>query len=211
MTNNYDIFISYRIEGGLETARTVKLSLENKGYKKIFLNYDSLRDGVFDGQIINAIRRCKAFILVLSDGALDKCSKEGDWVATEIRTALASDCKIIPLKVNQGDWLWPDDFPEDLSELKPIQFTTLMTDNYFDESIATLARRIGTMYSNKKNGPTDNTFINLCLSNISKGTLEFTQIYRDYPFSVKIKNLNDFIFEACRCTNSKDELVFCNI
>ena len=141
---NYDIFISYRREGGREIARTIKLALEARGYSNIFFDYNSLRDGVFNEAIIAAIQNCKDFILVLSDGAMDRCSNEDDWVAREIRTAITSGCKIIPVKVNQGDWSWPADFPKDLSILGSIQFTTLLTNEYFDYSIQYITERLTT-------------------------------------------------------------------
>lgn len=36
----YDIFISYRRDGGADIARQIQLVLENYGYK-VFLDYDS--------------------------------------------------------------------------------------------------------------------------------------------------------------------------
>ena len=127
---NYDIFISYRREGGPRNCQDDKTCSGSP-----WIDYNSLRDGVFNEAIIAAIQNCKDFILVLSDGAMDRCSNEDDWVAREIRTAITSGCKIIPVKVNQGDWSWPADFPKDLSILGSIQFTTLLTNEYFDSSI----------------------------------------------------------------------------
>ncbi|MBR6592354.1 MAG: hypothetical protein IKK81_07030 [Prevotella sp.] len=47
MTNNkYDIFISYRRDGGAQYARILQLMLIQRGYK-VFLDYDKLIVGVF--------------------------------------------------------------------------------------------------------------------------------------------------------------------
>ena len=67
----YDIFISYRREGGDKYARTIQQALE-KQYR-VFLDFDELKDGVFDQRIIDAITESPVFLLILSRGALDRC------------------------------------------------------------------------------------------------------------------------------------------
>lgn len=92
----YDIFISYRRDGGSSFARTLQLALQNKGYS-VFLDFDELKDGVFDKRIEQAIRQAKIFILILSPHALDRCKNEDDWVRREIECAIASQCNIVPV------------------------------------------------------------------------------------------------------------------
>ena len=137
-----DIFISYRRVGGRDTARNVELALKGEGYENIFFDFNSLRDGVFNEQILNAIDSCKDYLLILSDGALDRCANEGDWVAIEIRRAMTADCKIIPIRVGESDFKWPDNLPKDLTILKSIQFLNLKTDEYFPDSIRRLMERM---------------------------------------------------------------------
>ena len=50
----YDIFISYRREGGSDKAWILKTELTAKGYK-VFLDFDELKDGVFNKHIMQAI------------------------------------------------------------------------------------------------------------------------------------------------------------
>lgn len=207
---NYDIFISYRREGGREIARTIKLALEARGYSNIFFDYNSLRDGVFNEAILSAIQNCKDFILVLSDGAMDRCSNEDDWVAREIRTAIASGCKIIPVKVNQGEWSWPADFPKDLSVLGSIQFTTLLTNEYFEDSIRYVAERLTSKASGKiaatgfvSHG---NPFIDTCLKNALEGIEEFNYTFRDCNYKVTIQPLTDFVLDFMQFDNSPEQL-----
>lgn len=137
-----DIFISYRRVGGRDAARNVELALRGEGYESIFFDFNSLRDGVFNDQIFEAIDSCKDYLLILSDGALDRCANEGDWVAIEIRRALTADCKIIPIRVGEGEFKWPEDLPKDLRILKSIQFLNLKTDEYFHDSIRHLTERM---------------------------------------------------------------------
>lgn len=144
----YDIFISYRREGGREHAKSIQLALEKNGYQSIFFDFDSIRDGVFNEQIIDAIKGSKDFILILSKNSMDRCSNAGDWVAKEIKTALDSGCKIIPLAIDDY-FTFPVDFPQKMHELCDIQQTRLLTDSYFDDSIKRLIERLDSIPQNK--------------------------------------------------------------
>lgn len=82
---DYDIFISYRREGGAQYARILKAELEKRGYRgRVFLDYDELRDGKFDSRIMAAIDSARVFIFILSPGSLDRCCNADDWVRQEI-------------------------------------------------------------------------------------------------------------------------------
>lgn len=143
-----DIFISYRRVDGRDYARNIMQALKIVGYPKVFFDYNSLRDGVFNTQILDAIYSCKDFILVISPLALKNCGREGDWVAREIRTAIKYHKKIIPIVIEDTFQGWPADFPNDLSSIKDIQFHKLMTDEYFEDSIDKLTKRLSTIVSN---------------------------------------------------------------
>lgn len=139
-----DIFISYRRVDGRDWARNVMQALKINGYPKVFFDYNSIRDGVFNTQILDAIYSCKDFILIVSPLALKKCAVEGDWVSKEIREALKYNKKIIPVVIEDTFKGWPDDFPQDLHSIKNIQFSKLMTDEYFEDSIEKLTKRLST-------------------------------------------------------------------
>ena len=144
-----DIFISYRRVDGRDYARNIMQALKIVGYPKVFFDYNSLRDGVFNNQILDAIYSCKDFILVISPLALKNCGREGDWVAKEIRTAIKYHKKIIPVVIEDTFQGWPNDFPKDLSSIKDIQFHKLLTDEYFEDSVDKLTKRLSTIVSNK--------------------------------------------------------------
>ena len=95
----YDIFISYRRVGGADFARQMQLALKNKGYN-VFLDFDELKDGVFDRRIEEAIKSSKVFLFILSTHALDRCKNEEDWVRKEIECAILSQCHIVPINPN---------------------------------------------------------------------------------------------------------------
>lgn len=94
--NAYDIFISYRREGGADKARVLKTELEKRGFK-VFLDFDELKDGIFDERIMDAIKGAPIFMLLLSPNALDRCCEEGDWVRKEIEVAIKTERHIIPV------------------------------------------------------------------------------------------------------------------
>lgn len=114
MTNNkYDIFISYRRDGGAQYARILQLMLTQRGYR-VFLDYDELTDGKFGDHIQEAIKDAPIFMLVLSKGALARCRNEGDWVRREIQLAIAEGKHIIPVNPDNTFDGVPDDVPEDI-------------------------------------------------------------------------------------------------
>ena len=152
-----DIFISYRRHLGRDIARSVQLKLQLLGYTNVFFDYESIRDGVFNTQIIDAIYSCKDFLLLLSPESMERCSNRGDWVAREIRTALKYDRKIIPL-VLESDFKWPQSFPSDLAPVKSIQFHKLLYDEYFDDSIRKLSQRLNTSLQNGVGGASAQLF-----------------------------------------------------
>lgn len=115
MANKYDIFISYRRDGGAQYARILQLMLTQRGYK-VFLDYDELTDGKFGEHIQEAIKEAPIFMLVLSKEALVRCKNEGDWVRREIQLAIAEGKHIIPINPDNSFDGIPDDIPEDIKD-----------------------------------------------------------------------------------------------
>lgn len=96
MANNYDIFISYRRDGGAQYARILQLMLIQRGYK-VFLDYDELRDGTFSDRIRAAIKAAPVFMPVLSVGSMSRCVNEDDWVGKEILLAVQEGKHFVPI------------------------------------------------------------------------------------------------------------------
>lgn len=136
---DFDVFISYRREGGRDIARSIKYRLEMMGFDKVFFDYNSIRDGMFNTQIMDAIYSCNDFLLLLTPNSMDKCGEKGDWVAREIRTAKKYERKIIPIAL-ENDFEWPKSMPSDLFDVKYIQRHTLLVNEYFDYSIERLSK-----------------------------------------------------------------------
>ena len=105
----YDIFLSYRRDGGIKDAMLLKNALEDRGYS-VFLDMNSLHEGQFDEQLYQRIDECTDFVLVLPKGALDRCKNEDDWVRKEIEHAHAGGKNIIPIMLE--GFSFPDELPE---------------------------------------------------------------------------------------------------
>lgn len=102
MSKKYDIFISYRRDGGIDSAVTLRSTLSQMRYR-VFLDVVSLRTGHFDTALLQHIEDCKDFLLVLSPHALDRCVNEDDWVRREIKHAMALGKNIIPIICDGGN------------------------------------------------------------------------------------------------------------
>lgn len=123
MTNNYDVFISYRRQGGFEVAKHIKDLLERDGYTVSF-DIDNLRNGDFNRQLMERIANCKDFILILDAHVFDrdadnndKEERKEDWLISEIAQALKAKKNIIPVMLDGFD-KFPAILPDDIKEVR---------------------------------------------------------------------------------------------
>lgn len=111
----YDIFISYRREGGDMMAHILYERLTQRGYS-VFQDIESLRSGKFNNEIYGKIEQCKDFILILPPKALERCKEPDDWVKKEIVCALKNKKNIIPVMLRGFDW--PKNLQEEIKDIK---------------------------------------------------------------------------------------------
>ncbi len=138
--DKYDIFISYRRIGGKNYARTLKPELEKRGFR-VFLDFDELKDGVFDKRIMDAINEAPIFLVILSKGALDRCANDGDWVREEILYADKTKRHIVPIEVDKTFRDFPENLPQEVkSVLGSHQFSQIDTETLLQESIDKMVR-----------------------------------------------------------------------
>lgn len=130
----YELFVSYRRLGGVDFARSLSIELKRRGYKTFF-DYDSLRSGKFNEQIFEAIDQCKYFLLLLSDGSLERCSDANDWVRIEVLYALKQGKTIVPIAPSCCGRSFPRDMPKELEVLRQIQISILEIDDLFEKSV----------------------------------------------------------------------------
>ena len=132
--SHYDVFISYRRSTGENDARLLQQALKARGYE-VFFNYDSLRDGKFDEKIFEAIEEASVFILMLTEGALDGCANEEDWVRAEIERAIDNGKQIIPVLPSNQKLSFPDNLPPKLRDIPLLQVSELNKSSLFNESV----------------------------------------------------------------------------
>ena len=116
----YDIFISYRREGGYDTAKHLNDLLVRDGYKVSF-DIDTLRSGDFDTQLLQRIDQCKDFILIVDPHAFDRTldpsfSPKNDWMRNELAYALSKQKNIIPVFLS-GIKGFPTGLPADIANV----------------------------------------------------------------------------------------------
>lgn len=116
--DSYQVFISYRRDGGEFLAGRLADRLVILGYT-VFFDVESIRSGEFNTQIFSAIDSCTDFLLILPQGGLDRCLEPNDWVRTEISYAIKRKKNIIPVFMNGFEF--PDKLPEDIELVRYMQ------------------------------------------------------------------------------------------
>lgn len=120
MTNKFDIFISYRREGGFEVAKHIKDLLTRDGYSVSF-DMDNLMNGDFNKELLKRIAECEDFILILDanvfKGTLEGREKQKDWLRMELSEALSQDKNVIPVMLD-GFTEFPEGLPQDIADVR---------------------------------------------------------------------------------------------
>lgn len=142
MKKKYDVFVSYRREGGFESANLIAEKLRRMGYS-VFFDVESLRSGRFNEQLYRVIEECKDFIIVLPKNGLDRCSNtdgsanEEDWIRKEAVHALQGGKNIIPVMLVGFEW--PRSMPKGMEDLKEYQAVTAGSHEVFDLAMQRLS------------------------------------------------------------------------
>lgn len=130
----YDVFISYRRSNGRDVARILQQGLERKGLK-VFFDLQEITDGKFNEKLYESIGQSKNLIVLLTDGALDRCAIEGDWVREELEFAFANNINVVPVLPSGHALCFPASLPASLGALRDIQVSNLDQNSLFRESV----------------------------------------------------------------------------
>jgi len=112
----YDIFVSYRRDGGFETAQIIYDRLNSLGYR-VFLDIETLRSGKFNTRLYQVIDESQDFIVILSPDCLDRCAHSEDWLRLEIARALKSKKNIVPILTRNFSFPRRDQLPPEISDI----------------------------------------------------------------------------------------------
>lgn len=130
---DYDVFISYRRDGGDSFAMILKNELKERGLK-VFHDVESLRSGDFNKQLYKEIDESKKIVLVLPPNALDRCiNNPNDWIRLEIEHAIGAGKDIIPIMMR--GFTFPDNLPEPLDRIAKYQGLEPRMDHTFQSSM----------------------------------------------------------------------------
>ena len=135
MSNQYDIFISYRRKGGSDTALHLYYLLSKEGYSVSF-DLDTLRAGKFADELYSRIDKCKDFVIVLNEEAFDRtikeeCPRENDWMRLELARAIEKSKNIVPVLLPGFEMPPKGVLPEDIDPIAEIHGPH-RSDEYFD-------------------------------------------------------------------------------
>lgn len=111
----FQIFVSYRRDGGEALACLISERLKQQGFNP-FYDVESLRSGKFNNEIFNVIDSCTDVIVVLPQNGLDRCVNEEDWVRKEIAYAINARKNIIPIMMRNFEF--PKELPADINEIR---------------------------------------------------------------------------------------------
>lgn len=130
---NYDVFISYRRDGGDSFAMILKNELKDRGLK-VFHDIESLRSGDFNKQLYKEIEKSRKVVLVLPPNALDRCINDpNDWVRLEIEHAINCGKDIIPIMMR--GFVFPENLPTPLDSIAKYQGLEPRMDHTFQSSM----------------------------------------------------------------------------
>ena len=132
--DQYDIFLSYRRIGGIDTARTFYDRLTAMRYRVSF-DIETLRNGKFNEQLYQRIDECKDVIVVLNRTALDlREDPDDDWLRLEVAYAIKKGKNIIPVFLRDYESPKPGALPPDIADLVEFQGVTA-SDEHFDSTL----------------------------------------------------------------------------
>ena len=111
----FENFISYRRSETLPEVQNIYHALTSKGYST-FCDIYSLKSGRFDVGLLEIIKRCTNYILVLNKHSLDRCVNDEDWLRLEINAALKGKKNIICVFTEEMEF--PDSLPANIDEIR---------------------------------------------------------------------------------------------
>jgi hypothetical protein len=128
------VFISYRREGGAETARLLRYELLARGWN-VFLDVEDLKAGTFDETLLREVARADNFLLIPSPGALENCAQDNDWLRKEIHHAIKTGRNIVPVLKESARRPDKEVLPQDIELLKRVNCVDY-SHIYYDATVA---------------------------------------------------------------------------
>lgn len=138
----YDVFISYRRQGGAEKAELTKGELSKRGFReaRMFMDTRSLSSGNYMEGILKAIDASRNLVVIVTKDSFKDLSEESPW-AKEITHALKIGKTIVPIYFDGITEIKPDELPASIQHLA-FENAVIYVHQYADASFDRLASRL---------------------------------------------------------------------
>lgn len=138
----YDVFISYRRQGGAEKAELTKGELINRGFResRLFMDTRSLSSGNYLDGILTALDASNNLVVIVTKGCFDNLSEDSPWVK-EIAHALETGKTIVPIYFDGITEVKPSELPLGIQRLAH-ENAVIYVHQYADASFDRLASRL---------------------------------------------------------------------
>ena len=142
IANTYDVFISYRRQGGSVKAELTKDELAKRGFResRMFLDTRSLTSGNYLKTILESIAGSRNIVVVITKDCFKNLPTDSTWIR-EIEYAIELHKNIVPIYFDGITGLKPDDIPSCIQRLA-YENAVLYVHQYADASFDRLADRL---------------------------------------------------------------------
>ena len=182
---HYDIFISYRREGGYDTAQLLYDRLTQMRYRVSF-DLETLRGGKFNTQLYQRIEQCSDVLVIMSKDSLNlRENPDDDWFRLEIAHALKHKKNIVPVFLRDFKFPQKGELPSDIADLVDYQGVTA-SQEHFDSVLQRICRNFKAKPQRRK-WPVATAIVTVILAGASVGIgLNVDRIF-PYPFTQEQK------------------------
>ena len=138
----YDVFISYRRQGGAVKAELTKDELAKRGFResRMFMDTRSLSSGNYMESILKAVDASRNLVVIITKDSFKDLSDDSPW-AKEIAHALETGKTIVPVYFDGITELKPAQLPESIQRLA-FENAVIYVHQYADASFDRLAERL---------------------------------------------------------------------
>lgn len=138
----YDVFISYRRQGGAVKAELTKDELAKRGFResRMFMDTRSLSSGNYMDIILKAVEQSRNMVVIITKDCLDGLTKDSPW-AQEIAYAIAKGKTIVPVYFDGITEIDRTKLPESIKQLS-FENAVIYVHQYADASFDRLAERL---------------------------------------------------------------------
>ena len=138
----YDVFISYRRQGGAVKAELTKDELAKRGFResRMFMDTRSLSSGNYMDIILKAVEQSRNMVVIITKDCLKGLTENSPW-AQEIAYAIAQGKTIVPVYFDGITEIDREMLPESIKRLS-FENAVIYVHQYADASFDRLAERL---------------------------------------------------------------------